>query len=543
MANPVNPLDVFVTYYPHYELHLSDNWPELAQLQGVDINASTDPDAANGTLLINTRKDAHQHIDNIKYMYYGPSVDPSGSLACAGELSLEVIEPNGVSFITKIRDRMDELNITDITSGAQFGLKIFFVGRLADGSELTIPFDKVIPIHLTNLEARYSQKGGEYNMRFVITSDATNSTPLRSDNGIARSIGFVNKNISFKTDSVKGAMQLLEDQLNKNYQDVYATELLNANGAKSIKYKIDLDPKICGCINLVTKDTLAPGEKCQLTFTPDIDIGSMIRQILMSSKDVCEMIAGSIDGVTKEGHPGVKVPMLQSFYHLDKGVVNVTYKISLYEGGDTSDLFEFYYYFSGKNVDILDFEVKFNQMNTWMSASRSSTEYNRDAAGRMPSTDPSYWAANIVPKDQTCKILYNVPVDRKAIKALQGDVACLPSVNRSEGTGLAKHDADTVPTARMAFETIGTISGATNPQVTFTIRGHLDLLNRVVYPPDGSGPPPSGVAKSTWIKVNIFDKDGNQFFYTGKYQLISIENLFQGAKFIQNLTVIMMDPT
>lgn len=542
MANPVNPLDVFVTVIPHYELHLSNNWPELAALIGVDLNAQTDPDSANGTLLINTRKDAHQQIDNIKFMYYGPMVDPSGALAAVGDLSLEVIEPNGVSFVEKLMKRMAELEITNITDAAQFGLKIFFVGRLADGSEQTIPFNNIIPLHLINLEARYSHKGGEYNMRFVISSDAVNSTPLRQDNGVARNIGFVNKNISFKANSVKEALELLEDQLNKNYSDVYATELLNSNGAKSIKYKIELDPKICGSLNLVTKDSLAPGEKCQLTFSPTIDIGSMIRQVIMSSKDVCGMIAESRNGISKEGHPGVKLPVLQTFYNVDRGVVNVIYRVNLYEGS-SDEVFEFDYYFSGKNVDVLEFEVKFNQMNTWMSASLASTEYNRSATGKMPTTDPSFWAKNIVPTNKTCEILYNVPIDRKAILALRGDIATLPGVNRSEGTGLAKHDPDAVPIARLAFETIGITNGATNNQVTFTIRGHLDILNRVVYAPDGSGPAPSGVEKPTWIKVNIFDKDGNPFFYTGKYHLLSVENIFQGGKFIQNLTVIMMDPT
>jgi hypothetical protein len=337
-------------------------------------------------------------------------------------------------------------------------------------------------------------------------------------------------------------MQLLEDQLNKNYQDVYANELLNANGARSIKYKIELDPKISGGLNLVTKDSLAKGEKCQLTFAPSVDIATMIRQILFSSKDICDMVASSKEGIGKEGHPGVKLPITQTFYHLDKGVVNVIYKISLYEGG-TEDTFEFDYYFSGKNVDILEFEVKFNQMDLWMSSSLSSTEYNRDAAARMAAKDPIFYAKNIVPKDQTCKILYNVPIDRKAIKALSGDVACLPIVNRNEGTGLAKHDADTVPSARLAFETVGLAAGATNLQVTFTIRGHLGILDKVVYAPDGGGPAPSGVQKTTWFKVNIFDKDGSPFFYTGKYQLLSVENIFQGGKFLQNLTMTMVDQT
>jgi len=542
MANPVNPLDVFVTYIPHYELHLANNWADLAAIRYDDINAQTFPKSSNKTLLINTRKDAHQHIDNIKFMYYGPMVDPSGSLAAVGDLTLEVIEPNGVSFIEKMTNRMKDLCITNYSTGAQFGLKIFFVGRLRDGSSDTIQFDNIIPLHLINLEARYSQKGGEYNLKFVISSDALGSTPLRPDNGIARAAGFVNKNISFKANTVQESIKLLEEQLNKNYEDVYSNELLNASGAKELKYKIILDSKITGGLNLVTKDSLVPGEKCQLTFNPSVDIGTMIRQILISSKDVCEMIGQSKEGIGKEGHPGVKLPILQTFYHVDKEVVNIIYKVNLYEGGDVSDLFEFDYYFSGKNVDILEFEVKFNQMNLWMQSGKNGLEHQRNADSKNPTLDPENFCQNNLPKNITCDRLYGIKNEQRPINALCSDHAYLPATNRSEVSGFAKHEVTAVPAARLAFETFGQAVGATNIQVTFSIRGHLKILDRVVYAPDGSGPPPSGVAKTTWIKVNIFDQDFNQFFYTGKYQLLSVQSIFQGGKFLQNLTVIMVEP-
>ena len=541
MATPVNPLDIFVTYIPHYELHLGSDWPELDAIRRVDINTETLPKASNGTLLINTRKDAHQSIDNIKFDYIGPFVDPSASMACIGNVTLEITEPNGVSFVEKLTERMKDLNIKNY-SVAQFGLKIFFVGRTADGGELTIPFNSIIPLHLINLEAKYSQKGGEYHMVFVISSDAAGSSPLRPDNGIARAAGFVNKNISFKANTVKEAMQLLEDQLNKNYKDVYANELLNVNGSKDIKYSIQLDPKINGTLNLVTKDSLAPGEKCQLTFMPSLDIGTMVRQILMSSKDVNDMIGESNPGLSQEGHPGVKLPILQTFYHVDKAVVNIIFKIVLYEGegSNVSDLYEFDYYFSGKNVDILEFEVKFNQMNLWMQSSEHGLEKNRNADGKNAALDPANFAQNNLPENVTCTKLYNIKQEQKPIDALSNDHAFLSVSNRSESTGFAKHEVTAVPSARLAFETWGKAVGATNNQVTFTIRGHLGILDKIVYSPDGSGPPPSGVFKSTWVKVNIFDQDFNQFFYTGKYQLLSVQNMFQGGKFLQHLTVIMV---
>src|ERR1035437_3064224 len=238
MATPANPLDIFVTYTCHYELHLAGSWAELAAIKNVDINAQTTSRSSNGTLLINTRKDAHQHIDNIKFLYNGPATDPSGNMLCVSGLTLDIIEPNGTSFIEKLKTRMDALNVTNYSQGAQFGLKIFFVGRTADGTALTLPFNSIIPLHWQNLEAQYSHRGGEYHFKMIISSTALGSTPMQPDNGISRSLGFVNKNISFKAGTVQEAMKLLEDQLNKNYKDVYSNELLNAEGAKGLKYKI-----------------------------------------------------------------------------------------------------------------------------------------------------------------------------------------------------------------------------------------------------------------------------------------------------------------
>lgn len=542
MAKPVNPLDIFVTYICHYELYLSDSWDELDLIKSFDINDQTTAKACKGPLVINTRKDAHQHIDNIKYMYVGPLVDPSGNMQCVGELSLDIIEPNGTSFIEKLTNRIKELKITDWNTAAQFGLKIFFVGRTADGGIETIPFKGMIPLHLMDFSAKYSEKGGEYHLSMVITSNAAGSTPLQPQNGIARTMGFVNKNTSFKAGTVQEAMQLLEDKLNKNYKDVYSTELLNSIGAKELRYKIELDPKITGSINLITKDSLAPGEKCQLTFTPSVDIGTMVKQILMSSKDVNVMIGESKDGLSKEGHPGVKLPIIQSFYHLTHNVVNLITRISLYEGSD-EDVFEFDYYFSGKNVDVLSFEVKFNRMAAWLSGSLNSTNLNRSPNADVATIDPNYHASNIVPEDRTCSRINYPPEDKKEIPGQSRDTAHLPVVPRSEVTGMAKYQVDTVPMARLAFETYGAAIGSTNNQVTFTIRGHLNILEKVVYTPDGKSLPPPGIEKPTWIKVNIFDQEGNQFFYTGKYQLMSVENLFQGGKFHQNIFVIMMNDT
>lgn len=540
MANPVNPLDIFVTYIPHYELHAASTWDALKAVQSVDVNAVTDERNRNGTLLINTRKDAHQQIDNVRFRYLAPTADPSGAMQPIDEISLEVTEPNGTFFIEKIQNLANDFQIKDLMGGMCFGLKIFFVGRLKDGSEYTMPFNKMLPLQLVKFDARFSFKGGEYFMGFVSAGTAIASSPLRPQNGIARAAAFTNKNVSFKCKQVQEAIELLEQKLNQNYEDVYSTELKNTAGARSIKYQIKLDSKICGCLNLITKDSFVKDELCQLTFEPNVDIGTMIRQILSSSTEVNQMVASSQPGIAKQFHPGVKMPIIKTMYYLQDDVLNVIYDVKLYEGG--GDTFEFDYYFSepGKNVDVLEFETKFPNMIAWMSSSISGTELNRNAASQIPSEHPQQHASNNVHPDITRKELYNKPKEQKPIPAAKGDIAWPPATNRPEGTGFIKLEANAVPAARLAFESYGQICSALDIQMTFTIRGHLMILEKVVTQPDGDSQG-FGVTEGLWIKVNIYNKDGSPFFYTGYYRLITVDNIFSGGKFTQMLTVMMMD--
>lgn len=541
MARSSNPLDIFVTYITHYELHASPSWDALKAIESVDFNATTTQQSANGTLLINTRKDAHQQIDNVKFRYLGPTSDPSGAMNPIDDLTMEVTEPNGTFFIEKVQNLAKENQVTDLIGGMVFGLKIFFVGRTADGGEKTIPFDKILPLQLTKLDAKFSHKGGEYFLGFYSSGTAIASSPYRPENGLARAVAYTNKNISFKAKTVQEAMELLALQLNKNYQDLYNTELKNSEDAREIKYKIVLDSKIAGSLNLVTTDTYAKEDKSQFTFMPNVDIPTMIRQILMSSKDITDMIGSSRDGLSKQFHPGVKLPIVQTMYNLKKREAEIVYSIKLYEGSK-KNLFEFDYYFTGagKNVDIMEFETRFPNMILWMASSIQGTELNRNASARIPSEHPKFHSLNNVPKDTTQTELYGVEKEQKPIPAKKGDVAYIAATNRAEGSGHIKLESSAVPSARLAFESIALACSAVDVQMTFTIRGNYDILNNVITQPDGDSVG-FGVDTGIWLKVNIFNSDGSPFFYTGYYRLTGVENNFSGGRFTQLLTVMMMD--
>lgn len=539
MANPSNKLDKFVTYTTHFELHASSSWPELKAIESTDNpKASTDPKHANGTLLINTRCDAHQHIDNVHMNYAGPLSNPDVQMSTMTLLTLEVTEPNGTSFMEKIQNLQTSLKVKSITTGIVFGLKIFFVGRLDSGAIETIPFSKIIPLHLNTLDAKFDHRGGIYQMGFIQAGTALSISSYGSSN-IGNAVGYINKTISFKASTVQEAFSVLESKLNEHYENVYKTKLLNINGAKSLKYKFILSPEISGDLNLSTNDTYVKGDKAQLSFQTTMDVGSMLRTILNSSKEILKNVADSKEGLKVEDHPNVKLPMIIASYDLQNSQAVATYNVVLYKGG--GETYEFDYYFSGKNVDILDFEVKFINLFLWLEATARGVTLNNSLDSTSATFDPNHHAQAAVHPDTTREEEPRVSATKVPIQEDSGGVAILPASTPAEDKGYARLSTDTVEVARLAFSTFTQSSATTSNQLSLSIRGYLQFLEMVVVQPKQSEPNGFGTDRGLWVKVNIFDKDHNPFYYTGKYRVNSIENIFQGGKFLQLIQLSMMD--
>jgi hypothetical protein len=402
---------------------------------------------------------------------------------------------------------------------------------------------------MSTFDAKFDNKGGQYFLTFQNSASAALVHPINPASGLSRAVGYTNKNMSIQANTLQEAIAQLEQNLNDNYNNVYSTDLINANGSKQLKYKINLDPELSGILQTSTKTDTSPSAKCVINLDATTDITSMIRKIMSYCTDVNKKIANSREGLKKEFHPDVQFPTYQSMYHLQSDSIELIYNIKLYKGG-TVRLYEFDYWFmgAGKNVDVLEFETHFNNMQFWMSSSALANQYHHNMDGSVPSTRPGFYSQNDVHPDITRPRLENAPNDRKNINAEKGDPATLPASPQAERTGFISLSHEVVDVARLAFESASAASGSTNLQLTFLIRGRLDLLNQVQSPPDGSTitqddgtTVPYGVTNSIWMKVNIHNSNGEPFFYTGYYLLLSIENIFQGGRFLQSVTVKMSD--
>jgi hypothetical protein len=549
MSIPANPLDKYASYVYHFELHAADSWDKLKDLSVKDENAATtrfDPGGSKGTLLINTRKDAHQQIDEVKFHAMAEASASTELLIPISLVSMTVTEPGGFSFIEKLDNLRSDFHVRSVTSdGLIFLLKIIFVGRFIDNTIETVSA-KLIPMVLrSEMTASFNEKGGVYNMMFTSTHGlAATDDPM---SGAPMNFGYVKRAISFYANTVEEALKLLERKLTEGYEELYKFEGETDTG-KPITYKITYDPEIKGPLNSLNKATLDKSEPVFFTFNPQLQITSYVNEIFRCCSPLQEKIGASKAGLQKEGHPGVFIPLIQPrvIYHDDNVEINI--HIAVNRGGmQDSYIFEYYFADPGKNVDIMSYDVKFMYVGAWLSTKiNTGHDWTTNRSGKLPAADPKVYGQNILPEgDKTVSTNY-VPVQKSSVALQKNDIRFQASTTTSDRVGHNSMPYHTTPSIRLASDALMDFQTAIATQQQFEIRGNLDLLNGSAYYPDGGHIGKLYAGNNIWIKVNIYMPDSTsatgkrQFFYTNYYKLLSIENVFSNGQFKQHLTVIMV---
>lgn len=566
MSTPPNPLDDFITYTYHFELHAAKTWKELLLLdtQGDDHGEFTSPHSAKDTLFINTRRDAHQTIDNVRFTYMcsGASIAAPNGAAPMSYVTMDIFEPGGMFFAEKLRKQYEKYDMTG--NNLLFALRIFFVGQKRDEQNTTVKLRYMIPMYLMTMSANFTYTGGQYNLAFNIV---TNLTPrFNEDNPLAFNAAYVNKSISISASTVKEAMSELEKKLNENWERTYSgfgpknvKTIVNSRGvpvtvadnARRLKYRIIIDPNIDGALDSTMKNSTQAGDKQKLTFLISDDIGAMIKKILSSSKKINDMVADSGDRINVEFQPGVKYCTINPAFCPQDEYAEIIYDIKLYEGGaKLENQYEFDYYFSeaGKNVDVIEFQMKFPELaNRFLSISSDCLDLFANLNATVPSGNPGSWGANTCHPDVTKHKLENVEaVTAASLRSGSGDFAWCPAIHRDDNTGQVTKDYASVNSSRLAFSSSFLGNLLSTPEITFSIRGNLDILEKcITYPDPDLNVTAFGTVDGTWIKVNIYGLDENHqrvpFFYTGFYMLFQVENVFSGGVFTQFLKIYMAE--
>lgn len=545
MSNPPNPLDKFATYTYHFELHAADSWEQLKSLATSDSNEATTRFSPTGTLLINTRKDAHQHIDDVRFIALSEATASTELLIPIGKVTMTITEPGGFSFIEKLSKLRENFGVTSAASdGLTFALKIMFVGRTPDNSVETL-YAKLIPmVIMPNVTATFTELGGRYAMEFqtaptlAATDDPSSGAPMN--------FGFVKRTVSFEASTVEEALPLLQQHLQGGYDEIYKKEGLTDQG-KPIVYKITADGEIKGRLKGLNVNSLAPNEPIKNVFSPTLQIATFIDAIMKSSPELQDKIGASKPGLQKEGHPGIFMPVIQPRVIYNKSDITVHYHIAVNRGG-MQGKFEFDYYFAdaGKNVDILSYEVKFQYIGAWIPTKiTTGYDWTVNQSSTMQLEKPKIWEHNICTPDVTIKDNL-VEVERSPLNIKKNDPRPQPSVTFTDRIGHNNMPFKDTPSIRLAMESRADFMSAIATQQQFEIRGNLDILDATAYYPDGSEMGNLYGGNNMWVKVNIwmpddrFEGGKRQFFYTGYYKVLSVENIFSGGQFKQHLTVTMV---
>lgn len=563
MSRPANALDVFVNYTYHFELHASANWDELKKVKNSPPSRlTTTSTRPNGTLVINTTHDAHQVIDDVVFGYIGPSTNPEGNFVPNGEMTFKVLEPNGASFIEKIVNVMKNNKITDLQS-LHWGLKVYFIGRYSSNNIRALPKNGIfIPLTFKNMTSNFNYRGAEYIMEFL--SGASFATAQRGTQESVYSLAHCNKNLSVTASKVGEALSMLESKLNENYMSTYNDTA--SPGSRPLVYKINVDPEIAKeYLTLVGATSYKDKSPVNISFYTVNSITDWIFQVVRGSDSLNRKVAKSLSGLQAEGHPGVTIISVLPRVVMSSTAIEVNFDVTFYKGNDgtansirNDDVIEFDFMFSraGANVDVLGFDLKLTSALAWFADQSVINTNAVTGQGNGNKTAPNAAKKDIGLVSSSDRIIdgrsytktggvliqNNAGVARK-----NNNITPLPVMSSTDETGYNKYPPEAVQGAKFMFSTLAETHGATATEFTFTIRGNLMILCKGILDPDvGALDPanldvhPIGVKKPLWAKVNIRSQDGTPFFYTGRYNILSVENHFSGGIFKQLLHVTMM---
>lgn len=374
-------------------------------------------------VMVDGARDADLQIEEIIWdsylMNYGS--DPSEALPFAFNGTLKIFEPRNVSFINTLIKTSQMLGTNDILS-MPFIIKTYFVG-VTDGLDNSgVPQQQVISdidpltVYVTNITAVIDQTGTTYEVTFFNMGDGlTGLTQYRELN--AGNIG-----IAPSSGQMSTVMQKLESKLNEaalaDYTNILAqarTDQSNTSpnapltpGQNLIKrqFKILLcppytDPKyVVDCIPAVTQ-TGGAGESPAISVAPASDIYKVFKDIFQ----YCPAIGTDDNYVNLPGAPGpgslsrgttstqTGITIFPRVYaQVTRSVTGTQGTTKIYEelvtfivapyrlpygqkaetiSGDPSvpainNQLIFDYYYSGNNVDIITFDMKFDNLNTML---------------------------------------------------------------------------------------------------------------------------------------------------------------------------------
>ncbi len=562
----VNPLNDFNTFSYHHFLVLVNSTQAADDLKDDNLFFRF----ANGEAVVEGAKIIVNPIKSLRYIIQDLTwtnwlaMNPEefgGTIGSGGEF--RIIEPNGMSFLNDLFLAFGELGCGASTS--QWVLKTIFVGQTdvggysASGVEYINNINPLLMV-MVNMDATFSEAGGEYTFEFVAAGQGAGLTPAAGGRIFAQ-----RTNVNLAGSDTPGAVTLeqglkaLEKHLNetanesnKKIDDIRAIQGANYPAPFKSKHVIVIPDSLKRpeyVIKSPARTGAGPdGSAPYLSVSPNMGVVPGIQAVI--NMCVPLMISCQTPGQLREYYVNStetldNATQTKTFYHtiVERPIEPIKDPASK-DGGtntgavppaeqkaiDSGNFLEFDYLYTGKNIDVLEFEMKLGSGLAFLEAMVGLSAIKDNRADATVAT-------NIVSTSNTKEVGSNSAVPMGTVK--------LPDHRVAHRTN---------PSAVAAYNQLMQQHSVLNVMTTIKIRGNPRLLNDVTPTITATGDTTQnrtsmGTAANygtqpVRCRVNVrMPKDGDldsleDFWYKGSYLILSVKNEFSGGEFTQELQMV-----
>lgn len=523
-------------------------------------------------LITNGTQDAEFMISNFRFeSLFAPKmeeiqgVDSYTTYALEG--SMTVIEPNGARFMQVLHNAYEMLGISQ--SLALFLCKTVFVGYREDGGVDVITDTPPLDFYMYDIGAKFGKGGATYNIDFVGRTNGASrlsqyQLALNNIGGISTSTG------SGEDSSAKTLQATLEDlfeKINNNYQKYY-NDTIRSNPEQrekliALEYVLELDDAykeggdksylMDQYVNRTSES--GSGSGSNIMFPSGTSIEQAIQTIMRNCGSV---LIDSEGDSTVDDRTGLSSRWIYKIsskiedifgegVESQKRIIRYTikrYEISYVMSGneerafniddelsEDEDVIEYEYIFTGRNVDVLNFDLNMDLGLAFMMSYRHSPPLAKNPVEE-------------VTQDVGWSVLKRT-ADTNLVKG--GRDVLMPPQNSTDMQYNMLLDGDKAGNFRNALNQFAALSAM---DAILTIRGNPLLMGPSLLIPSeynrSSGLLPNMDKKAGLLKVNVKMPTGEpnayeiyeDFWYRGLYQIISIENKFENGEFTQSLEIL-----
>ena len=605
MSKPQNPLAELNSYTYSHTLIMCDGMktadflyengqlfteneddPEhLYDTQSIElVNGEGEKSEGRYIVLFDGRRDANYYITSVVWeTIFAPRGPKNESkfdqIETEGEMVIE--EPFGVDFLEALVKGTRELEVDP--SGIVFMLKTDFVGHKPDGNQHTINNIKPFTFVMIDLTSKMNAGGSVYNISLFGTSNGVTKLPhvsaiangltvrLKKDDTLVSAMASLEKSISIKYNDFKDlvrknlfdaladvqSFEQADVQLNERYIDVVYNIKL-ANEYTSSEYKIGGNEE---------DNIFDDGGEFVLKFSERASVEDCIKK-LMNTCDLVNKESTEDKNIRSSYTPKISTELVPPDIN---GTYQVNYTIYRYQTkyqpvGEPfkpkeGQFIEFDYIYTGKNIDILDFDIKMDMglsffqtqlsPKSYASNQKETKEGNGNTevnvasdTGEQYSLDPSI-GSTALPAKRQAPLFLGATVNPASFN---------PKPKQTEQVSF-----DQAMSRQAALESIqGRVKILGNPQLlneslksTHRDRNKTDLSAAQLDEQDNVEDDKStGLSepfkRPGYVKINIrfpTTKDlagTKKFWYDGFYSIFSIENNFSDGSFTQTLDLFSL---